>query len=55
MERNNMVKSEIVNSVVQNYYRDIAEYIIFFQRGDINLEEYQELVEYARAFWLTEV
>ena len=50
-----MVKSEFVYIVVQNFYRDINEYTILFQRGDIDIEMYKKLIECARDYWLAEV
>ena len=48
-----MTKDEIYELAVDNYYHDVEEYTERFKSGDITPERYNELVMYAREFWLS--
>lgn len=48
-----MTKDEIYAMCVDNYYRDVNEFINRLRSGDITEGRFCQLVEYARDFWLS--
>lgn len=49
-----MTKNEFVRSRYENYLQDVEQLMVIFHRNDMTYERFQELVEFARKFWLTE-
>lgn len=48
-----MTKDEIYKLAMDNYYHDAEEYTDRLLSGDITPEFYNQLVMYARDFWLS--
>ena len=48
-----MTKDEIYKLAVDNYYHDVEEYTDRLLSGDITQDRYNQLVMYAREFWLS--
>lgn len=49
-----MTKNEFVKYRYENYLKDVEQLLVIFHRDDMTYERFQELVEYARRFWLIE-
>ena len=49
-----MTKDEIYTQLaIDNYYKDLEEYTDRLLSGDITPDRYNQLVMYARNFWLS--
>ena len=49
-----MTKNDFVKNRYENYLRDIEQLMKIFYRNDITYDRFQELLERARVFWLSE-
>lgn len=49
-----MTKNEFIKYRYENYLKDVEQLLVIFHRDDMTYERFQELVEYARRFWLIE-
>lgn len=49
-----MTKNEFVKYRYENYLKDVEQLLCMYHRDDMTYERFQELVEYARTFWLIE-
>lgn len=49
-----MSKNEFIKYRYENYLKDVEQLLVIFHRDDMTYERFQELVEYARRFWLIE-
>ena len=49
-----MTKNEFIKYRYENYLKDIEQLLVIFHRDDMTYERFQELVEYARRFWMIE-